>query len=138
MAVYLGVNFFIVHGLEMMNGGWISSYAVLAKIATKKQAALFATAFWLVFSVSLLALSFIKSKDSTKLKRVTELGVFSALICSVLSFLDYKLATASCCAVLQGASVSAMYSVLLAISSEYNLKVPDEVLSTIMIVMMSS
>ena len=46
----------------MINGGWISSYAVLEKIATKKQAALFATAFWLVFTISLFTLSFIKSR----------------------------------------------------------------------------
>ena len=138
LAVFLGLNFFLIHGLEMMVGGWISSYAVMAKIATKKQASFFASAYWLTYSITLFALGFIKMKESTKLKRMTELGVFSALVCSVLSFLNYKLAAASFCAVVQGASFSAIFALCLAISSEFNLKVPDGVMSTLLIVMMGS
>ena len=62
IAVFLGLNFFLIHGLEMIVAGWISSYAVMEKIATKKQASFFATAFWLTYSISLFAFGFIKLK----------------------------------------------------------------------------
>ena len=64
--------------------------------------------------------------------------MLSTIVCSILSFLDLKLAAASFCAVFQGASISTIYSLCLAIPSEYNLSVSDETMSTIMIVMMSS
>ena len=35
LAVFLGLNFFLLHGIENTNGGWVSSYAVEAKVATE-------------------------------------------------------------------------------------------------------
>ena len=55
----------------MVNGGWISTYAVMAKIANKKQAALFTAVFWLAYTIVLYISGCIKSKESTKMKRFT-------------------------------------------------------------------
>ena len=88
----------------------------MSGIATKKQAALFATIFWLTYTIARYISGFINLKVSTKLKRFTELGVISALISGILSYLNLHLAATFLCAIVQGISVSGIYPLSLAVT----------------------
>jgi uncharacterized membrane protein YciS (DUF1049 family) len=71
VAIFLGANCFLVHGIEHVIGGWISSYATMAKIADKKAATLFATLFWMSYTLSRLLSGCIDLKVNAKIKRLT-------------------------------------------------------------------
>ena len=58
-------------GIENIISGWIPTYTNLYGIATKRQAAIFATAFWLTFTIARFSQAAIKMKVSTGLKRLT-------------------------------------------------------------------
>lgn len=134
----LGVNYFFLHGSENVNGGWISSYATLSKIASKQVAAMFSTIFWMSYTLARLLSGFIDVKVSTKLKRLTELGLLASIICAVLSFLNEKPLATILCAVLQGISVSGIFPLTLSIPYEFSMMVNESTLSNLMLTMMLS
>ena len=113
----MGLNFFLQSGIENIISGWIPTYTNLYGIATKKQAAIFGTAFWLTFTVARFSQAAIKMKVSTGLKRLTELGIISAILNTIFSYLNWHVVAASFCAITQGVSVSGIFTLSLAIAS---------------------
>ena len=118
-AVMLGINFFLLHGIENTNGGWLSSYAVDTKIANNQQANLLTTTFWLTYTIARYVSGFIHIKESIKLKRLGELGFASGVVCSIFGFMGQGLLAAILCAILQGIAVSGVYPLSLALPYEF-------------------
>lgn len=114
-SIFLGANFFIFHGIETINGGWISSFVTMSGAADKKTAAYFATAFWVTYTCTRLVNTFIHASVSSKLKRLNELGVVSAIVCLLIYLSKMNLVAAEFCALFQGISVAGVFSLTLAI-----------------------
>lgn len=93
----------------------------MSKISTKQIASLFATVFWSAYTLSRIISTFIDLKVSTKLKRLSELGVIATVICVVLSLINKKVAATLTCAILEGIAISGPFPLGLAISFEFNL-----------------
>lgn len=136
--IFLALNYFLLHGIENVNGGWISSYATMTNIASKQKAGLFATYFWLTYTIARLVSGCINLKVMTKLKRLTEIGVSSAIVCFVLSISHYKHLGTILCSVFQGIGVSGIFPLTLSLPYEFNLYISEANLSTIMLFMMLS
>jgi len=137
-AVFLGLNLFLLHGIENINGGWLPTYASMTHIASKKQAALFATTFWLTYTIARYVSGFINTTVTSKLKRFSEFGLLNAILSAILAYANWQLAATSFCAVFQGISISGIYPLSLAIPSEYKLRLTQQQISSMMILMMVS
>ena len=94
----------------------------MSQIANKKQAALFATAFWLTYTIARFLSGFIDTKESIKLQRHVIFGVLSAAFSGFLAFFISKLGATSLCAVTQGIGISGIYPLSLALPYEFGLQ----------------
>ena len=74
----------------------------MSKIANKQQAALFATSFWLAYTIARFISGFIDIKESIKIKMHVIFGVLSAAVSGILAYFITMLGATSLCAVSQG------------------------------------
>lgn len=114
---------FLYVGLENGFSSWISSYAVIDKIALKEAATMYSSIFWIVFMCSGFIAPFIPLKPMKKLLVFIYSFVFVGIMTLVFIFLDLKNFACIFSSSTFGICLSSLFPLLLAIPNEYNLDI---------------
>ena len=90
----LQVMLFVYVGAGITFGGWISSYAVMAGVATKEEATLYSSIFWSLLTVSRFVFACLPFNSSLKLHFLVRACLAFGFGSLVLMWLDWR--TAAC------------------------------------------
>jgi hypothetical protein len=133
LEILIGLGLFLISGIEMTVAGWVPTYSVNKGVFTKEEATIYGTLFWGTSTLLRFMAAALTVKASLKLKTLL-VGIFiCGIICFALDYWQSFYAAAMLGSIGYGLSCSALFPLILSISTQFNIKFRPEQVSNLLL-----
>ena len=133
MEILFSIGFFTISGIETAIQSWTPTYAIMNGISTKTQAVRFPSIFWATSTLFRFIFGSLRISGAFKVPMLVTSRLASGVVSTFLSIGGMPMAAAYFCSLFYGFSMSQLFPLMLAVSSEFNLFFSDSQIANMVI-----
>lgn len=133
VKTFIGAGLFLITGIEMTVNGWLPTYGVQLVGLSYSQVTVYGTLFWSMSTIFRFAAAAMNLPIALKLRGILSSMLVCSLLCIIMQTIGTYRSAAYFASLSFGMNCSAVFPLLVSISSEYSINIEPKQLSRIMI-----